>query len=188
MLGFSLGVSILTGTLFGLFPAFYASSANPSESLGEGERGSTASHGRGRSILIAAEVGLSLVLLVGAGLMVKSFSRLTQVDPGFHAEHLLVFDLNPSSADENRQVSFYQQVVERVRALPGVERVGAVSRLPFSGGNSGRSFKVPGSDATPDADIRIASPDYFSTMGIPLLKGRNFDGARSEGHRCQSSW
>ena len=69
---------------------------------------------------------------------------------------------------------FYQQVLERIRSLPGVERVGAVSRLPFSGGSSGRSFKVPGRDATPDADIRIASPDYFSTMGIPLLKGRNF--------------
>ena len=83
VLGFSLGASVLTGTIFGLFPAFYASSANPSESLGEGERGSTDSRSRGRSILIAAEVGLSLVLLVSAGLMVKSFSRLTQVDPGF---------------------------------------------------------------------------------------------------------
>ena len=106
--------------------------------------------------------------------MVKSFSRLTQVDPGFNAGHLLVFDLSPSSTDESRQVLFYQQVVERIRSLPGVERVGAVSRLPFSGGNSGRTFKVPGRDATPGADIRIASPDYFSTMGIPLLKGRNF--------------
>ncbi len=175
VLTFSLCASILTGTLFGLFPAFYASSANPNESLAEGERGSTASRSRGRSILIAAEVGLSLVLLIGAGLMVKSFSKLTRVDPGFNSERLLTFDLNPSFSDEERQVIFYQQVLERLRTVPGVAQVAAISRLPFSGGNSGRSFGVPGSDTSHDADIRVATSEYFQTMGIPLLKGRAFD-------------
>lgn len=175
VLGFSFGLSILTGTLFGLFPAFSVSSANPNESLGEGERGSTASCSRPRSILIAAEVGLSLVLLIGAGLMLKSFSKLTHVDPGFNSDHLLTFDLSPSFIDEERQVIFYQQAIERLRALPGVQKIAAISRLPFSGGNSGRSFGVPGSDTSHDADIRVASPEYFSTMGIPLLKGRVFN-------------
>lgn len=174
VLGFSLAASVLTGVLFGLVPAFYTSSANPSESLGEGERGSTGSRSRGRSSLIAAEVGLSLVLLIGAGLVIKSFAKLTQVHPGFEAGRLLVFDLSPSFTDENRQALFYGQVLESVRNLPGVERAGAVSRLPFSGGNSGRSFGIPGSDASYNADIRVAAPEYFSTMGIPLLKGRGF--------------
>ena len=176
VLAFSLIVSILTGVVFGLAPAFHASSANPSDSLGEGERGSTAGHNRSRSILITSEVALTLVLLIAAGLMIKSFSKLMKVDPGFASHGLLVFDIGlPANTDDARNLNFYQQVVERVRALPGVERVGAVSRLPFSGGNSNRSFNLQGSDKSYDADIRISTPDYFRTMGIPLLRGRVFN-------------
>lgn len=175
VLAFSVVISILTGVLFGLAPAFFASSANPSESLVEGERGSTSSRSRGRSILIAAEVGLTLVLLIAAGLMVKSFSKLMHVDPGFVAENLLIFDIGlPPATDEARQFAFYGQVVERVGALPGVARAGAVSRLPLSGGNSSRSFNILGSEKSHDADIRIVTPEYFRTMGIPLLRGRTF--------------
>ena len=175
VLAFSVAVSVLTGMLFGLAPAFQASAANPGDSLGEGERGSTASHKRSRSVLITAEVGLTLVLLMAAGLMIKSFSRLTRVDPGFMPENLLVFDIGlPPSVDDARKISFYQQVVERVRTLPGVARAAGISRLPFSGGNSSRSFNLPGSEKPYEADIRIVTPGYFRTMGIPLLRGRGF--------------
>ena len=176
VLVFSIVLSALTGVGFGLAPAFFASSANPSDSLGEGERGSTSARSRGRAALIATEVGLTLVLLIAAGLMVKSFSKLLKVDPGFNPDNLLVFDLGLSpTAEEAHKLAFYDQVLERLRALPGVTRVAAVSRLPLSGGNSSRDFNVLGQEKSYNADIRMITPDYFGTMGIPLLRGRSFD-------------
>jgi putative ABC transport system permease protein len=173
VLGFSLAVSLLSGILFGLAPALHASRRNLNESLKEGERGSTGSHGKTRSALVVAEVGLSLVLLVGSGLLVKSFVRLLRVDPGFDSSHLLVFNVGlPTSSTPAQQDDFYHQVAERLQALPGVQSAGAVSRVPLSGGNSDRSFRLPGSDKDYEADIRVSTPTYFKTMGIPLLKGR----------------
>jgi putative ABC transport system permease protein len=175
VLGFSLVASILTGMVFGLAPALFASRSNPNESLREGERGSSLGKSLARSALIAAEIALSLVLLVGAGLMMKSFVRLTQVNPGFNPDRLLIFNIGlPSSADSARQTSFHQEVIERLSSVPGVQSVGAVSRLPLAGGNSSRTFNIPGSSQSYSADIRVSTPDYFQTMGIPLLKGRNF--------------
>jgi predicted permease len=175
VLGFSLGVSVVTGILFGLVPALSSSSGNPADSLKQGERGSTGGGSRRRAFLIATEVGLSLILLIGAGLMIKSFANLTKVAPGFNSDRLLIFNIGASAkADEDSQLQFYQQVVQRVATVPGVERVAAVSRLPFSGGNSSRTFNRPGSTKEDQADIRIATPDYFQTMGIPLVRGRNF--------------
>jgi putative ABC transport system permease protein len=176
VLGFSVAVSVLSGILFGLAPAVHASRENLSGSLKEGERGSSSGHGRTRSALVVMEVGLSLVLLIGAGLIVKSFGRLMNVDPGFDADHLLVFNVGlPPSAAPARQDAFYQQVQERIETLPGVQSAGAVSRLPLSDGNSDRSFKVPGSDQDYNADIRVSTPSYFHTMRIPLLRGRTFN-------------
>jgi len=175
VLAFNFLASVLCGVVFGLIPALQSSRSNPNESLKEGERGSTANRGRTRSALVIAEVGLSLVLLVGAGLLVKSFERLMDVDAGFDPDHLLTFNLGlPSATDPVRQLAFYQQVVQRLEALPGVQAVGAVSRLPLAGGNSSRSFGVPGSETAYDADIRVNTADYFRAMGIPLLKGRGF--------------
>jgi len=173
VLGFSIAVSVLSGILFGLAPALQASHWNLNESLKEGERGSTASRGRTRSALVVAEVGLSLTLLVGSGLLVKSFVRLMQVDPGFDSGRLLVFNLGlPTSSTPSQQDDFYRQVVERLQVLPGVQSAGAVSRLPLAGGNSSRSFELPGGSKSYEADIRVSTPTYFQTMGIPLLKGR----------------
>lgn len=175
VLAFSLLISIACGVLFGLIPALQSSRSRPNESLKEGERGSTAKRGRTRSVLVIAEVGLSLVLLVGAGLLVKSFARLMEVNVGFDPDHLLTFNLGlPSSSDPARELAFYQQVMQRLQALPGVLAVGAVSRLPLAGGNSSRSFMVPGDAKGYSADIRVSTPDYFRAMRIPLLKGRNF--------------
>jgi putative ABC transport system permease protein len=175
VLTFSFVASLICGIVFGLMPAMQASRSNSGQTLKEGERGSTANRGRTRSALVIVEVGLSLVLLVGAGLLVKSFARLMQVDPGFDPNHVLTFNIGlPTSADGPRQLAFYQQVMQRLQALPGVQVAGAVSRLPLAGGNSSRSFNTPGSDKEYDADIRVSTSDYFRTMGIPLLKGRAF--------------
>jgi putative ABC transport system permease protein len=182
VLGFSVAVSVLSGILFGLAPAFQVAGENLSGSLKEGERGSSRNRGRTRSALVIVEVGLSLVLLIAAGLILKSFGRLLNVDPGFDPNHLLVFSLGLSpSASAAQQDAFYQQVQDRIEALPGVQSAGAVSRLPLSDGNSDRSFKIPGSDQPYDADIRVSTPSYFHAMGIPLLQGRNFSGADAHG-------
>jgi predicted permease len=176
VLGFSLGVSVLTGILFGIVPAVSSSSANPAESFRQGERGSSGTGNRRRAILIATEVCLSLILLIGAGLMIKSFARLTKVDPGFNTEQLLIFNIGASATvGEDQQIQFYQQVMQSLAKTPGVAQAAAVSRLPFSGGNSTRSFNRPGRTEDGHADIRIATPEYFQTMGIPLLRGRNFN-------------
>ena len=169
---FSLIISVATGALFGLAPAFFASRSNPNESLREGERGSSLGKSPARSVLIAAEIALSLVLLVGAGLMMKSFVRLTKVDPGFNPDHLLIFNIGlPASAEPARQNAFYEQVAERLRAVPGVAAVGTVSRLPLAGGNSSRSFNIPGSSQS----YRRRHPDQytglFSHHGDPASEG-----------------
>src|ERR1700730_6837962 len=167
VLGFSLVVSILTGVIFGLIPAVYTSFFRPNDTLVQSGRGGTPSHSRGRAILITTEIALSLLLLIGAGLMMKSFDNLTRVKPGFASDHLLVFNVAPPSAtDLPRQSAFYRNVIERIAALPGVKSVGAVNRLPLAGGNSSRSFTLPGSDKPHDADLRVATPDYFQTMAI----------------------
>jgi predicted permease len=176
VLGFSVTVSMLCGILFGLAPAFHSSRDNLSGSLKESERGSTGNRGRTRSALVVTEVGLSLVLLIGAGLIVKSFVRLMKVDPGFDPDRLLVFSVGlPPTAAPAQRDAFYQQIQDRIEAVAGVESAGAVSRLPLSDGNSDRSFRVPGSDRDYSADIRVSTPSYFHTMGIPLLKGRAFN-------------
>jgi putative ABC transport system permease protein len=175
VLAFSFLTSVVCGVAFGLIPALQSSRSNPNQFLKEGGRGSTANRGRTRSALVIFEVGLSLVLLVGAGLLVKSFARLMDVSPGFDPDGLLTLNLAlPSSTGPARQLAFYQQVLQRLQALPGVRAVGAVSRLPLAGGNSSRSFNVPGREKGYEADIRVSTPDYFRTMEIPLLKGRGF--------------
>ncbi len=172
VLGFSLLASILTGTLFGLAPALFASRSNPNDSLREGERGSSLGRSPARSALIAIEIALSLILLVGAGLMMKSFVRLTGVDPRFNPDHLLVFNVGlASSAGAARQASFYQQAVDRLGSVPGVQSAGAVSRLPLAGGNSSRSYGILGSTQSYEADIRVSTPEYFSHDWHPVVTG-----------------
>src|SRR5215472_16801617 len=115
---------------------------------------------------------------VDAGLLMKSFVRLMQVDPGFDSSHLLVFNIGlPPTSALAQQDEFYRQVVEKLHVLPGVQSAAAVSRLPLAGGNSDRSFNLPGNDKGYQADIRVSTPGYFQTMGIPLLGGRIFSDA-----------
>ena len=184
VLAFVLIVSLATGLLFGLVPAMQATKSDLNESLKEGGRGGTAGarRNRARGLLVVSEIALSLVLLIGAGLMIRSFIRLEQVNPGFDARNVLTMRLSLPSAQYSelrKRASFFQQVIARIQSVPGVESAAAISRLPLTPGNSGRGLTIEGfqSDASgngPNADYRVISPEYFKTMGISLIKGRVF--------------
>ena len=183
VLGFTLVVSLLTGILFGLVPALQASRSGLGETLKEGSRGTTGLGGRFmRSALVVSEIALSLVLLVGAGLVLKSFLRLSQIDPGFQSVNTLTMQVGLTQAryaDAPPRAAFFQQLLPRLAALPGVQHAGAVSQLPMSGQNNDTSFVVEGRPPSSPgerlgANQRVVTPDYFRALGIPLLKGRYF--------------
>ena len=191
VLAFTLGISLAAGILFGLAPALAASRSGSSEQLKEGGRGSEAPrHTRLRNAMVISEIALALVLLAGAGLLINSFTRLMRVNPGFNPDHVLTAGLflSPSRYPEgsSRTPQFLRQVLQRIRALPGVVSAGLVSTLPLDLGPSTdleiASHPIPTGGTEPLADIRVADPDYFRTVNIPLLKGREFnagDGANS---------
>lgn len=182
VLGFTIFLSVLSGIVFGLIPAFQSSKTDVNDALKAGGKGSITSAARLRRVLVVAEVALSLMLFIGAGLLMKSFWRLTNVNPGFEANNLLTLhvSLPEQKYPEPQQViDFYRKVPDRLSALPGVETVSAVNRLPISGGEpqgdlsvENRSF-APGE--TPRASFRRILPNYFRAMGIPLIAGREFD-------------
>lgn len=183
ILAFSFGLSVLTGIVFGIVPALQSSRLDLNEVLKEGGR--TASVGTGqrlRSALVVSEIALAVVLLVGAGLMMKSLLRLLQTNVGFNTENLLTMTilLSPAKYTEANQVSsFHAQLQERVRSLPGVVGAGTVDILPVNPGNTTR-FNVDGDPIPPpgketEANIRVVNEHYFQTIGVPLLAGRLFD-------------
>jgi putative ABC transport system permease protein len=184
VLMFASALSLLTGVAFGLAPALRATKLDLNDALKEGGKGADAGGGRQRlrSILIVSEIALSLVLLIGAGLMIKSFWRLNQVEPGFNAENTLTMVVSlPTTryAEPGRQVAFFRQAVERVGNLPGVDAAGVTTNIPLFGGNS-TGFNVEGDPPyapgqRPLVEYRSVSPGYFRAMGIPLLRGRTFN-------------
>jgi predicted permease len=181
---FTLGISLVTGLVFGLAPGLMASKTDLNDALKEGGRqaGGGARDRRFRQALVVGEVALALVLLTGAGLMIQSFMRLRRVDPGFRPENVLAVDLSlPSSRYQNgRQVlQFQNQLLERAAALPGVRSVGAAAYLPFSGTNNSWTIQIERRAPRPVVEYsnpgwRPVTADYFRTMGIPLIKGRYF--------------
>ncbi|HET9210746.1 MAG TPA: ABC transporter permease [Thermoanaerobaculia bacterium] len=184
VLAFTLIVTVLTGVVFGLAPALEASRVNLSGALNESGRGNAGS-ARGRRLrdaLVVAEVGLALVLLVGAGLMIRSFLRLQAVDPGFDPKGLLTMRaLLPASKypDDARQIAFFREAAARLRTLPGVISATTVSALPFADLGAATSFAIEGTSFTheadkPSTDVRVVDEEYFHTLGIPLLAGRTF--------------
>lgn len=182
VLAFSFIVSLVTGMLFGLTPARTASQVDLNEALKESGRNAMGGprSRRLRDTLVVTEIALSLVLLVGAGLLIRSFSQLQQVNPGFSALHALSLRLaliGPKYPDNNARAAFYSQLWERLEKLPGVEAAGGVSSLPLSAGIGWGNIWVDGfqPETVIRADHRVASPHYFRAMGIPLLKGRTFD-------------
>ncbi len=182
VLAFSTGASLLTGIIFGLAPALMVSRVDVQEALKEGGKSSAAGVGpRLRYVLVVGEVALSLTLLIGAGLMIRSFVRLTAVHPGFTADNVLTVQIPLSRSKYStpvQQSAFYQQVIERVETLKGVVAVGGVSALPMSGEDPRAAFVAEGwtpEDASKATNVyyRLISPNYFRTLGIPLLKGRS---------------
>jgi predicted permease len=173
----------LTAMVFGLAPALQSSRLDLHKVLKEGGRtGPGAARHRLRSTLVVTEIALAVVLLVGAGLMMKSLLRLLQVNVGFNPHNLLTMTVSlPASkySDPNRQVSFNEQLVERIQGLPGVSGAGTVNILPLLGGNTTRfnieGDPIPSPGQETEANFRIVSVSYFQTLGIPLIKGRLFD-------------
>jgi putative ABC transport system permease protein len=192
VLSFTLLASILSGVLFGLAPSVRASSSNLQSALREGGRSSAGTTGRrSRNVLVVGEVALSLILLIGAGLLINSFVRLLKVNVGFEPRNLLTMQLflSPSKYPEGQPQTALaiQAILERVNGLPGVSSAGIVNTLPITGGPS-TDFTIEGRpDVTHgghEADIRIVDPDYFRTMSVPLLRGRSFAAAdRAEAPR-----
>jgi predicted permease len=183
ILAFSFVLSLLTGIFFGLAPALQSSRLDLNETLKEGGRNSSAGAGhRLRSALVVSEIALAVVLLIGAGLMMKSLYRLLQTNVGFNTENLLTMTviLPATKYTENSQsINFNDQLRERVQSLAGVSGAGTVNILPLNGGNTTR-FNIEGDPVPPpgqevEANIRTVSDNYFQTLGIPLLAGRNFD-------------
>jgi putative ABC transport system permease protein len=180
---FTLLISVATSLLFGLAPALQASRPDLTGALKEGGRGSAGLlRNRLRSVLVISEVALSLVLLIGAGLMIRSFAKLSQVNPGFNPDQVFTMGvtlLRSKYPEDERVASFYSQLLERAAATPGVASAGATSDLPFSGSNTSDSFTIEGrppvaKEEEPSTEYRVVTPRYFESMGVPLLAGRDF--------------
>ena len=188
-LGFTLVISLLTGVIFGLAPAFQAVKFDLHTALKEGGRTSASAKGRSRlrNALVIAEVALSLVLLTGAGLLIRSFWRLQQVDTGFRAEQLLTMRLFPPASSYPNEVQvavFYENLLERVRSLPGVKDAAAASGVPIGSRNAATLLQIEGQpserNAGKGAEFRVVTPGYFRTLGVRLVQGRFLEDSDQE--------
>jgi putative ABC transport system permease protein len=181
---FTFALSLISGVVFGLVPALEASRFDINEPLkesGRGVIGGTRAQ-RVRSVFVVAQVALALVLLIGAGLMIKSLSRLQSVDPGFQADHLLTMRINLPGRkydSDPKLLTFFKQAIEQVRAIPGVESAGAINTIPFGGPHSGTNLDIEGQPKRPAGQalttgVCVTDANYFQTMRIPLKRGRLF--------------
>ncbi len=183
--GFTLAISMLTGVVFGLAPALLATRTNLNEALKEGGRTGAAggSRGRMRAVLMVAEVALSLVLLIGAGLMVRSFMRLLDVRPGFNGQNVLTMDVSLPArkyVQPEQTADFYAQLLARVQTVPGVKQAAAVNVVPLDYDDNSAYFQIEGRapaapGTEPLADFRVVTPNFFAALDIPVVQGRNFN-------------
>jgi putative ABC transport system permease protein len=191
---FLLGITVLTAAIFGLAPAMRSAVGNLNDALKQGGRGGSDGIGRGRlrSFLVASEFALAFMLLIGAGLMIRSFFALQSENPGFNPHNILsmvVSVAGTSEAEPGRRAGFYRDLLMRVRALPGVESVGAINHLPLAGDLWGWPFRIeerpiPPPGEGPGAVYRLVMPGYFQTMRLPLVSGRDIteqDDSRAPG-------
>jgi putative ABC transport system permease protein len=181
VLAFTAAIAVFTSIIFGLVPALRASSPNLNEFMKEGRSSTgTVSHNRLRGMLVVAETTLGLMLLVIAGLLLRSFHRILSVDPGMNPHNVLTlnFDLPDKAYNEQQQIDFYTQLLSRLREVPGVVSAAAVTPLPLSGSNSIITFEIEGrpvpKSEEPSADIKVVTPEYFHTLNIPIMSGRDF--------------
>jgi predicted permease len=189
---FAAVLSLATGLVFGVAPAFVTAARSTAQTLREGSRGLLTGSGRRlRGGLVVAEIALAMMLLAGAGLLLRSFDRLRRVDPGFRTDSALTFRLalpENAYAEEPRVASFYSELQRRLEALPGVRATGAVMGLPLSGISFQLSFEVEGGPPLPFAQqpsmqVRAVTPGYFQAMGIPIVRGRGLDAGDGAGSR-----
>jgi putative ABC transport system permease protein len=189
VMGFSLFVSIAASMLFGIAPALETSRIDLTEALKEGSRGSTVGHRLLRESMVAFEVCASLVLLIGAGLLVRSFVRLEHTSPGFQSEKVLTAFVSLPVAqyrEASQRAAFAQSVLERVRAIPGVRSAATIDFLPYNGGPGSGGVEIVGHPRNPNEPQQIiwqtrASPGFFETLGIPLLRGRDISASDEQG-------
>ena len=186
VLVFAIGVALVTGLLFGLAPSGQALRADVQAGLREGSRSVTGSGRRARDLLVSVEVALAVVLLVGAGLIGRSFVRLGQVEPGFTLGGVLQLTISaPNDMPRQRRGGYFKQIEDAIAAVPGVTSVGASSVAPFSGNNTNTQFLPEGSDKPTDyvpADWRSVTPGFFKTLGVSLVRGRLLASTDLEGH------
>jgi len=183
MVSFATGISVLTGVVFGLAPALQAARTNSGDVLREAGRSETGVRGhRVRNVFAVAQISLSLVLLAGAGLLLQSFLKLSAVDAGFNPRNVLTLRISLPSTKYSKPpqyIRFFQQVLQDVRALPGVRGATMDNSFPLTGMTPGTDFDIAGKPTPPPGqermtDVRLVGSDYFETMGIPLLQGRAF--------------
>ncbi|MFC1762084.1 ABC transporter permease [Planctomycetota bacterium] len=184
VLGFTLLVSLVAGVVFGFVPAWQGSRAHLGETLKQGGRSQSQGPARHRTLnlLVVAQVSLALILLSGAGLLIRSFYKLQNASPGFEADHILTVTLERPNTQANRKslqcLTFYHQLLQQVQALPGVERASLIDLHPIRPHNTNNGFGIKGRDFPPargpSAEFRRISPDYFQCMHIPVLQGRTF--------------
>jgi putative ABC transport system permease protein len=184
VLGFTAIISILTGIIAGVLPALRLTRGDVNQALKEGLGRTDSDSGghRTRSVLVVAEVALSLVLLIGAGLMIRSFQQLRGVNPGFETHGVLTMTAAVSGARfplPIQQISFFERVLQRVRTLPGVESAGVIDDIPLNGNGSHQPIAIEGRPVLamseqPEVDVRLISPGYMSAMRIPIVRGRDF--------------
>ena len=188
VLGFTILASVVTGLLFGVVPALRMSKLDPALALRDGTRSVTTGRGQHRlhSILVVSETALGLVLLITSGLFIRSFVRVISVDPGFDRRNVLTADLSfpPGKGYATKVAQFYDQLLPQVAALPGVKSAAAGWPLPFSGSNIGVGFDIEGRPTAvgemPAADVRIVTPNFFNTLRIPIVRGRDFAATDSD--------
>lgn len=178
-LGFTLVICLLVGVLFGIAPALATSRVDVSNSLRETSRAGTRTGGRNRAALVVAETGLAFILLIGAGLALKSLWKVSRVDPGFNPGGLLTFRISAPGTFKEHPFTFYSQVIERVRALPGVQSAALARDVPLSGSDPSMPIAVDGgapqvTDGQVVTRYRVIGPDYFQSFETPLLRGREF--------------
>jgi predicted permease len=186
VLVFTLLVAVATGLVFGLAPGIHASRTNLSGSLHERSQDSGGGQHRLRAALVVAETAMGLILLVGAGLLIRSFYGLLHANPGFDPHHVLTLRVNlpDSRYSEEKQIAFYHDLLESLQALPGVVSAGGIVPLPLTRSDINTTFAIEGRPVPeaeePSAGLRVISPSYFQTMKIPLIRGRAFDARDSE--------
>jgi putative ABC transport system permease protein len=190
VLAFTLLLSVIAGVVAGLIPSLRFSRVDVNEGLKLGQsRGSSDSGGKTRNLLVVSEVALSLVLLVGAGLMVRTLLELRSVSPGFDSSKVLTMDVSvgrtkfPTPA---ASINFFNEVLQRVRAVPGIESAGVIDSLPLNGGGSHQPFSIEGRPVLPmadqpEVDVRMISPGYLSAMHVAIIRGRDFQDSDAAG-------